>query len=90
MAIRVELNEFKMKEMSVHNESRKNTLFYDVGKGSLNKAQFKLRLARASANGLRPPDHGLPSSVTLISFMVRCPDPSMRRTAHPPDFQMNG
>ena len=33
MAIRVELNEFKMKEMSVHNESRKNTLFYDVGKG---------------------------------------------------------
>jgi len=30
MAIRVELNEFKMKEMSVHNESRKNTLFYDV------------------------------------------------------------
>ena len=34
MAIRVELNEFKMKEMSVHNESRKNTLFYDVGTGS--------------------------------------------------------
>ena len=31
IAIRVELNQYKMNEMRVHHESRKNTLFYDVG-----------------------------------------------------------
>ena len=52
MAIRVELNEFKMKEMSVHNESRKNTLFYDVGKGFifLQFSHFR-RTVRAGSPG---------------------------------------
>ncbi|CBY40529.1 unnamed protein product [Oikopleura dioica] len=32
LAIRLELNEFKLKEMKVHDQSRSNTLFYDIGK----------------------------------------------------------
>jgi hypothetical protein len=32
LAIRLELNEFKLKEMKVHDQSRSNTLFYDFGK----------------------------------------------------------
>merc|ERR1712147_581942 len=31
VAIRMELNEYKLKEMRVHSASRKNTLFYQVG-----------------------------------------------------------
>ncbi len=31
LAIRIELNQYKMHEMRVHQESKKNTLFYDVG-----------------------------------------------------------
>ena len=30
VAIRIELNQFKLNEMQVHKDSRINTLFYDV------------------------------------------------------------
>ena len=54
MAIRVELNEFKMKEMSVHNESRKNTLFYDVGTSSFYQKKIESIQRSTDQNRLVP------------------------------------
>ena len=63
MAIRVELNEFKMKEMSVHNESRKNTLFYDVGTSSF----YQKNRVHTEIHGPKPIGPG-PNGSVLENF----------------------